>query len=63
MGDLSSEIGTNISSLGVDTTTDSSKKSDSRATETVARDVFEKNSDLSLNLLALGTISVKFSNN
>ena len=63
MGDLSSEIGTNISSLGVDTTTDSSEKSDSRATETVARDVFEKNSDLSLNLLALGTISVKFSNN
>jgi hypothetical protein len=49
VGDLSSEIGTDISSLGVNTTTDSSEESDGRATETISGDVLEKNSNLVLN--------------
>jgi len=36
--DFTGEISTNISSLGVDTTTDSAEESNSGATETVARD-------------------------
>jgi hypothetical protein len=39
---LTSKISTNISSLGVDTTTDSSEKGDGGATETVSRNEFEK---------------------
>jgi hypothetical protein len=42
LADLSRKIGTNISSLGVDTTTDSAEESDGGATEAVARDELEE---------------------
>ena len=50
VSNLTSEVSTDISSLGVDTTTDSSEKSDGGATETVARDELEELTDLSLDL-------------
>merc|ERR1719491_2935425 len=45
---LTGKISTDISSLGVNTTTDSSEESDSGATETVARDELEKMLNLHL---------------
>lgn len=54
---LTGEVSTDISSLGVDTTTDSSEKSNGGATETISRDEFEKSAGLLLesfeSLLAL----------
>jgi hypothetical protein len=49
VSDFTGKISTDISSLSVDTTTDSSEKGNSGATETVSGDVFEKNSNLRLN--------------
>ena len=43
--DLASKISTDISSLGVDTATDSSEESDSGATESVSGDELEKEAD------------------
>ena len=40
--DFTSEIGTDISGLGVDTTTDSSEEGDGGATETISRDELEE---------------------
>jgi hypothetical protein len=45
LDNLTNEISTDIGSLGVDTTTDSTEESDSGATETVASNEFEKSSD------------------
>jgi hypothetical protein len=44
---FSSKIGTNISGFGVNTTTDTTEESDGGATETISRDVFEENANLS----------------
>jgi len=52
VGDFASKISADISSLGVDASSDSSEKSDSRATETISRNVFEQDSNLVLNYLA-----------
>ena len=41
---LTDEIGTDISSFGVDTTTDSTEESDRGSTESVSSDAFEKSS-------------------
>jgi hypothetical protein len=57
LGDLSSEISTDISGLGVDTTTDTSEKSNSGATETVSGDELEKFADGFL-VLCLGALAV-----
>lgn len=46
VGDFTGKISTDISSLGVDTTTDSSEESDGRASKTISGNVFEKDSDL-----------------
>ena len=48
LADFASEVSTDISSLGVDTTTDSSEESDGGATETVSGNEFEKFTNLSL---------------
>jgi len=46
VSDFTGKISTDISSFGVDTTTDSSEESDGRATKTISGNVFEKDSDL-----------------
>ena len=53
--DLASEISTDISSLGVDSATDSAEESDSGATETVARDELEQVLDLDRSLRVEGS--------
>lgn len=58
---FTSEIGTDISSLGVDTTTDTTEEGDSGTTETVSGDEFEKDLDLMLNLF-LGSLLAKTAN-
>jgi hypothetical protein len=53
LADFTSEISTDISSLGVDTTTDTTEEGNSGATKTVSRDKLEKDLDLMLNLCLL----------
>lgn len=50
LSDFSSKVSTNISSLGIDATTDSSEESDSGATETISGDELEKEANLICNL-------------
>jgi hypothetical protein len=52
--DLASEISTDISSLGVDTATDSTEESDSGATESVSGDKLEEEADGVSSLLVIG---------
>jgi len=61
VSDFTGKIGTDISSFGVDTTTDSSEESDGGATETVSGKVLEEDSDLSLDgfTSSLGLIGVR----
>lgn len=65
MSNFTSEIGTDISSFGVNTTTDSSEKSDSGTTETISRDVLEEHANLILDSLTtfFSVVSVSFSDN
>lgn len=53
---LTGEIGTDISSLGVNTTTDSSEESDGGATETVSRDELEEMLDLHVGCWVEGSL-------
>lgn len=63
MSNFTSKIGTDISSFSVNTTTDSSEKSDSGTTETISRDVLEEHADLFLDSLTtfFSVVSVSFS--
>ena len=53
---LTGEIGTDISSLGVNTTTDSSEESDGGATETVSRDELKEMLDLHVGCWVEGSL-------
>lgn len=55
--DFTSKISANISSLSVDTTTDTSEESDSGATETVTGDELEEDLDLVLDLSLVSLFS------
>jgi hypothetical protein len=63
VSNFTSKIGTDISSFSVNTTTDSSEKSDSGTTETISRDVLEEHADLFLDSLTtfFSVVSVSFS--
>jgi len=65
VSDFTGKISTDISSFGVDTTTDSSEEGDGGATKTVSRDVLEEDSNLSLDELTTsgGFVSVLFNDN
>jgi len=63
VGDFTGKISTDISSFGVDTTTDSSEEGDGGATKTVSGNVLEEDSDLSLDefTVFLGVVLVHLS--
>jgi len=65
VSNFTGEISTNISSFGVNTTTDSSEESDGGTTEAISGDVLEEHTYLHLNLLAtfFGLVGVRFSDN
>jgi len=49
--DLAGEVSADISSLGVNATTDSAKESDGRTTETIARDELKELADVALSVM------------
>jgi len=65
VGDFTGKISTDISSFGVDTTTDSSEEGDGGATKTISGNVFEEDSNLGLDEFTgfLGVIGVLLSHN